>query len=80
MEVKVRLFGIAKDIVTDTFYRTRLEHNTTVLGLKNDIVKNYPAFSGLKSVLIAVNDEYADDEQTLHENDDIALIPPVSGG
>lgn len=30
--------------------------------------------------MVAVNSEYAKDDLTLNENDEIALIPPVSGG
>ena len=30
--------------------------------------------------MIAVNEEYGDDETVINEGDDIALIPPVSGG
>ena len=31
-------------------------------------------------IVVAVNTEYADPEQTLHPGDDVCLIPPVSGG
>lgn len=30
--------------------------------------------------MVAVNDEYHDHDYVLHDNDEIALIPPVSGG
>jgi molybdopterin synthase sulfur carrier subunit len=40
----------------------------------------YPNLKGLKSLLIAVNNEYAEDSVELLESDEIALIPPVSGG
>ncbi len=31
-------------------------------------------------VVMAVNRDYADDDRSLHEGDELALIPPVSGG
>jgi len=34
----------------------------------------------LDSVAVAVNSEYANDNHLINVNDEIALIPPVSGG
>jgi molybdopterin synthase sulfur carrier subunit len=34
----------------------------------------------IRSFMIAVNGEYSDPEQVLSANDEIAVIPPVSGG
>jgi molybdopterin converting factor subunit 1 len=31
-------------------------------------------------IVVAVNAEYADDEQVLQPGDEVCLIPPVSGG
>ena len=33
-----------------------------------------------KSVAVAVNHEYSEPEALLHEGDEVALLPPVSGG
>src|SRR5205085_6311225 len=33
-----------------------------------------------RSLLFAVNEEYAGPETQLHENDELAIFPPVSGG
>jgi molybdopterin synthase sulfur carrier subunit len=34
----------------------------------------------LASYMIAVNSEYASEDDRINENDEIAVIPPVSGG
>ncbi|NSL51501.1 molybdopterin converting factor subunit 1 [Calidifontibacillus erzurumensis] len=34
----------------------------------------------LQSVMVAVNEEYADDQVELKDGDTVAFIPPVSGG
>jgi molybdopterin converting factor small subunit len=31
-------------------------------------------------IVVAVNAEYADDDLVVHPNDEVCLIPPVSGG
>jgi molybdopterin converting factor small subunit len=48
--------------------------------LRNQLISAYPQLRDLRSLFIAVNLKYANDEALLTENDEIALIPPVSGG
>jgi molybdopterin converting factor subunit 1 len=75
----VLAFGIAKDILGGRQCEIELPGNT-VSALRTALVGQYPALAGLRSLLIAVNSEYAEDGVLLEERDEIALIPPVSGG
>lgn len=50
----------------------------TVGELKEMLQKKYDFL--LDNVMVAVNEEYAFDEEKLSENDVVAFIPPVSGG
>ena len=43
-------------------------------------VERYPEFAKLKSLSFAVGENYQDDSYALHENDEVVIIPPVSGG
>ena len=43
-------------------------------------MERYPALRELSSLALAVNQAYARDKDPVHESDEIALIPPVSGG
>jgi len=44
-------------------------------------VSQFPAMDGLRSyVRVAVNECYVDVSHPLRDGDDVALIPPVSGG
>lgn len=54
----------------------------TVVGKIFDLVTtNYPALAGMRnSTLVMVNQEYAEPDQLLQDGDEVALIPPVSGG
>lgn len=78
----VLLFGIAKDIVG----KSQLQFSETdkvpssVSELKKILSDTYPEFSKLSSLAVAVNSEYAKDDVSLKRNDEIAIIPPVSGG
>lgn len=50
----------------------------TVGDLKQKITEQYNL--PLQSVMVAVNEEYAEDQLELRAGDVVALIPPVSGG
>jgi molybdopterin converting factor subunit 1 len=80
MNLKILTFGIARDIVGGSTFNFTTAEGTTVAQLKQQLLDHYPTFGGLSSLLIAVNEEYGDDETVIGESDDIALIPPVSGG
>lgn len=80
MNLKILCFGITRDIIGQFEYVLSLPQDSTVADLKNQLSKQFPKFSTLKSLRIAMNEEYAEDAMTLKENDEIVLIPPVSGG
>jgi molybdopterin synthase sulfur carrier subunit len=42
--------------------------------------QKYPKLQQLKSFAVAVDSEYANDGDTLTSQNEIAIIPPVSGG
>ncbi len=76
---KIKAFGITREILGAR--ENVLELNAkTVAELRQALVAIYPQLSGLRSLAIAVNSDYADDTLALQETDEIALIPPVSGG
>jgi molybdopterin converting factor subunit 1 len=80
MELKILTFGIARDIVGGSTFNFKISEGSTVAQLKQQLLDHYPTFGTLSSLLIAVNEEYGDDETVIQKDDDIALIPPVSGG
>lgn len=80
--MEVLFFGIAKDIVGTSHMAFSSESNApeTVGALKEHLVNTYPDFSRLSSMAVAVNSEYAKDNVPLKRDDEVAVIPPVSGG
>jgi sulfur-carrier protein len=79
MVVKIKAFGISRDIIGNRELAFELS-GTSVGDLRNTLAAQYPDLKKLNSLFIAVNQEYASDEARLSETDEIALIPPVSGG
>ncbi len=79
--MKVLLFGITRDITGRN--GINIPENAginTVKALKGWLGQRYPALQSLSSLAVAVDSEYAQDEDTLTPEQEIALIPPVSGG
>lgn len=73
-------FGIAKDIFGSPSIEVELPQNGTTQNLKESLEERYPRLKHLVSYMVAVNNEYGSDEGLLTERDEIAIIPPVSGG
>lgn len=79
--MNVRLFGITRDIIgTDNLNVPDDLPIQTVKDLKGWLQKEYPDIRSLKALAIAVDHTYAEDEALLSSENEIALIPPVSGG
>lgn len=80
MKVNVLAFGIAKEIVGGSTVEVELTEDATVAELRDELEEQYPRLAQLVSYMIAVNNEYAVADNALQQRDEIAIIPPVSGG
>lgn len=81
MRVRILLFGMLKDIAGKSSDSLDLPEQSSV----RDVIARYestiPRFKdSLPSLAFAVNQQYAKPETTLHDGDEVALLPPVSGG
>lgn len=75
----MKTFGISRDILGGR--EVELEMNGNSVGdLRKTLSSQFPKLDKLNSLFIAVNQEYAADDKTILGSDEIALIPPVSGG
>lgn len=80
MHIRVDLFGVTRDIIGNAHLQYEVAGPVSVQALLADLKNRYPALGRLSSLAVAVNSEYATDDLQLSENDEVALIPPVSGG
>lgn len=78
--MNILAFGIAKDILGGQSIDIQPSDSVTVESLKTILKKQYPRLEQLTSFAIAVNGTYADEEQMIQPGDEVAIIPPVSGG
>ena len=80
MNLKIKAYGIARDIFGEGEVDFKLTGENKVKNLKDELTRIYPDFEKLSSFSVAVNQEYQEDNFVLSHQDEIAIIPPVSGG
>ena len=81
MQVTIRLFALAKQKVGRSELTLELPESSTVAHMRQEIARACPELAPLlSSLMIAIDSEYADDQRRVEPGQEIALIPPVSGG
>ena len=80
MKVKLLAFGIAKDILLSRKLEFELKEGDSIAALKQKLYVQYPDLEKLKNLSFAVGEEYREESYPLKNDDEVAIIPPVSGG
>ncbi len=81
MKVNVRLFAGLNDLLGQRHVTLELAEGATVAQLRDQLGQEYPAVTPyLTSLVCAIDEEYVTSDYALHDGDEVALIPPVSGG
>ena len=80
MKVRVLGFGIVREIFGAASVEADLPETPTVADLRLHLEHRYPLLIKLASYMVARDDQYARKEDAILEGQEIAVIPPVSGG
>ena len=81
LKVRVKLFASYKEKAGTSDIEISLSDEATVSDAASELLRLYPSISGDTSrLMIAVNEEYQEHDYPLSDNDEVAFIPPVSGG
>ncbi len=81
MRVQVLFFGVLKDLVGRANESLDLPEGATVADVLDHYESRNPKIRELlPSVALSLNQHYAGPGAVLGENDEVALLPPVSGG
>jgi molybdopterin converting factor subunit 1 len=79
--VKVLFFGAARDAVGQTEVNVSLKGNSTAAKAFEEVLEKFPKLRRFgRSLLFAVNQEYAAADREVKDGDELAVFPPVSGG
>ena len=81
MRVQVRVFAALRDVIDKERMEIELPLGTTVAGLWERLVRDDARLEPFGTALqFAVNHDFVSKETELQPDDEIAFLPPVSGG
>jgi molybdopterin converting factor subunit 1 len=81
MRIKVLFFGFTHDLTGLREEQVELGEGENLQGLRRLYETRFPRLGELaNSLLLAVNEQIAEPFAVLHEGDEVAFMPPVSGG
>jgi molybdopterin converting factor subunit 1 len=81
MRINVKLFAILRERAATPELVLHLRPDATVADASAQLAQKFPDLSAfLGRVAFAVNQSYAKPDAVLSEGDELAVIPPVSGG
>lgn len=81
MRVTVRLFARLRDIAGAAELSREVSPGATIGTVWRQLVGEFPDFAGYeRTISSAVNADYARMDQVVRDGDEVAFLPPVSGG
>lgn len=81
MEIRVLFFGMLKDLIGRSSDSLSLPEHATLSDVLRHYEERMPRLRAMvPSIAMSINQEYARPESRLKAGDEIALLPPVSGG
>ena len=81
MQINVKLFAILRDRAGTSDFALELPRGSATSVALESIATKLPSIKDLlPRAAVAINREYASRDTTLNDGDELALIPPVSGG
>ena len=81
IRVKVKFFAIARDIAGTDETIMSIPDGSTPSAVLESLAESFPGLQKWMAHLrVAVNCEYTEGDAILDDRDEVAIIPPVSGG
>ena len=79
--LSIKLFASLRQAMNSNEIKINIDNGITVLQMKQIIFETFPNSKKINlPFFVAINHKYSKDSDVIDTNDEIALIPPVSGG
>jgi molybdopterin converting factor subunit 1 len=80
-KIKIRLFATLREVVGEREITITVPSGVTVSYLNNEIFRKYPQLKSFSNKFVtSVNYKVTTGDTIITSSDEIALLPPVSGG
>ena len=81
MLIKVKCFAWAYEVTGSEEIEIEIKESGKVSDLRESLSEKFPEFMGrMESIAVSINQEFAGEGSIISASDEIALIPPISGG
>lgn len=80
MTITLIAYGIARDILGQRHMKIDIDRGSTVLNMIELLKTRFESFDQLASIQMAINEEYVENDHVMKHEDELVIIPPVSGG
>ena len=81
MKIEVLFFASCREKCGTSKIRLDLDEGATTATLLSSLITSYPDLAdGAAELKLAVNKKYITETKSLRDGDEVALLPPISGG
>ena len=79
--ITILFFANLKDITGEQKIMIEIPPEITIADLKEQLIQDYPGLSRyMSAIIVSINHEFAENDEIIPNEAEIAIFPPVSGG